>query len=250
MEHRLRVFITVDCLSAYGGEFEIAESLEPADDLYRAALVISQARLFCLLKEPEPAGVAPHHPRYNGIEGHGVVGRQDQAYVPEIGTCRSVPLHPDYCINDEEVRYPEAEYVNYYFVEAFRAACYPVEPCLLGPGQETIAVLDRPGHNGKAVGLEFRQADDNVCVKHYPGEAHERHEVRIKGDLLRIVPDVLIVALRCLHKACPFEGLLVRAVAEKARIVPHNNGRRPHRFHLVHNGTKDRRVGDDAFLRL
>ncbi len=134
-------------------------------------------------------------------------------------------------------------------MEAFRAACCLVQPCLLGPGQETVTVLDRSGHNSKAMGLEFRQADDNISVKHDPGEAHVRYEIRIKADLLRIVPDVLIIALRCLHKACPFEGLLIRAIAENARIVSYNNGSRPHRFHLVHNGTEDRRVGDDAFLR-
>ena len=120
-------------------------------------------------------------------------------------------------------------------MKPFRCSGNPVQSCFLCTGQDAIAVFDGPGHDGKAMGFEFWQADQNIGVQDFFGDPDFGHEIRIKGQVLGCVAEILIVALCRSHQSGFFKAFFIVAIVEQAGIVPHHNLGRGQGFHFVDN---------------
>jgi len=84
-DQRLYGFVLQKHFSAERRQFEIGQNLQFSNDFDGMKVKIPQSLFFCLTQCPQSGRVAPHHDRDDSIQGHGIVGGQDQADVSEIG---------------------------------------------------------------------------------------------------------------------------------------------------------------------
>ena len=98
-----------------------------------------------------------------------------------------------------------------------------MKPGFLSAGQETVTVFDGSCHYRQPVGFEFGQADNDVRLQNRPRETYRLHIFRVKINFLSINTYIPVVAPGSRHQASLYETLLVGAITENARIIPHDN---------------------------
>ena len=135
-------------------------------------------------------------------------------------------------------------------MKPFRTSGKPVQEGFLGTRQDAVTVLDPAGQHRQSMGFEFGQTDDDIRLVNRPGNTDAAHVFRMERHPDGIVADIGITPLSGLHQPRLPETLLIGAIVEKPRIIPHQQLRRVHGFDFFHHRLQEGRVRHDPLVRL